>query len=902
MTISNQLFAQRHHNRRNDSKKDSSFVQISDTLNRAPGDSLALSNDSTIVTVDSLAIPKKKSIVDIPIEYQCDDSLMISLSDKKVYMYGSTSVKSGSMNLDADYMQIDMDTRIVYAEGTEDSVTHEIIGKPEFKDNNDEFTAKTIKYNFVTKEGYVCEVNTEQENGFLFGERTKIHANREIHLKNGRYTTCDEENPHFYFEMTKAKFIPNDKIIAGPSYLVLLDVPVYCLGIPFGIFPSSKRRHSGIVVPKYGEESKRGLYLQDGGYYLALGDYVDLQLLGSLYTYGGWGAKVISQFKVRYKFSGNFNFSYMKNISGLREFENIKGASSDVVYSSMSSYTFRLSVNQDSKANPNSSFGVNVSYDKSRYDLQNSNNYADVTRSTTQSSINYNTSMFNGKANLSATSNMVQNFADSSITLTLPTFAFSVSKFFPFKRKVQVGKQRWYEKINSSFNANFSNKIDRVHDSLFMKKEMWDYAKYGFEYSVPISTSFSVLKYVTVSPSFKYHGRIYPNYIIKYMNPQAQFGTSKDTTIVHTGIDTINCLRHNYDFDFSIGASTKIYGIFTFNRLKHLKAFRHVITPSIGFSMRPDFSSENFDYYRQDPTDPEGLKYYSIYQNGIYGYPPSGKMGAITFSLANNFEMKVKTKKDTTEGSLTKIKLLENLSFSGSYNLAADSCKLSNISVNTGTRLFDKINVTVFGTLNPYKLDSLGRKTKYYEFKESNGRKWARLESATISTSYSISSNSFGKNKDKKNADVDEDQAEVDEFGNVIFTTEEIEEKRKLKQRKENDDEYNYYNVPWSLSGSYSFSYSKPGKDAPIINQSINFSGNFTFTDKWTMSYNSGYNIQKRQFNTTSLSVTRNLHCFSLSFSIIPFGTLKSYNFRLAFGSALFQGIDYKRRQTWRDN
>lgn len=885
-----------------DISKDTSAVVLSD--------SLSLPGDSTMVTVDSVKLKRPRSVVDIPIEYECDDSLMVSLETKNVYMYGSTKVKSGTMNLESDRMQIEMETNIVYAEGTEDPETHELTGTPIFKDNKDEFTAKTIKYNFKTKEGYVCEVNTEQQNGYLYGAQTRIHANREIHLKNGRYTTCDLDHPHFYFELTRAKFIPDDKIIAGPSYLVLLDVPVYILGIPFGIFPASKRRCSGIVVPKYGEESRRGLYLQDGGYYFAISDYADLQLLGSIYTYGGWGAKVVSKFKVRYKFSGNLNFSYSKNISGMHEFANIKGANSEVTYSSLNSYSLTFNFNQDPKANPNSNFGANVSYQKSRYDLQNSTRLSDITRNTTQSSVNYSTTMFK-VVNFSANSNMTQNFADTSISFTFPTIALSVSKFFPFKRKVQVGKQKWYEKIGSSFQANFTNSVDRINDTLFMKREMFDKMRYGFNYSIPLSTSFNVLKYINVSPSIQYKGRIYPNYVVHYMNPQISFGDANSEQVKY-GVDTINQVKHNFEFSTSVSASTKLYGIFNFKNAKHIKAFRHVLTPSIGMSWRPDFSEPRWDFYRDDPLDTANIRRYSIFENGIYGYPPAGKSAAITFGLGNNFEMKVKTKRDTVEGKYTKIKLLETLNFSGSYNLAADSCKLSNISISAGTRLFDKVSVTMSGSLDPYQLDSAGRRTRFYLFKETNGRRWGRLTSASISTSYAIDNKTFSKDSkeqsdsEKRNygsADYD-DEAEVDEFGNIVATAEEVEERRREREerRKRDDGEYSYYSVPWSLSGGYTFSYSHPGKQAAVIRQMVNLSGSVTFTDKWRMSMSSGFDIQEGKFATSSLSVTRDLHCFSLSFYIIPFGAYKSYNFRLSFGSALFQGLEYKRNQSWRDN
>ena len=914
LLISCQVFAQ---------QQDTTTTPKSDSLALIPNgignvvlpDSLKSLHDSTIVTVDSVKIRKKRSVVDAPIEYQCDDSLMVSLATKNVYMYGSTKVSSGSMNLESDRMQIEMETNVVYAEGTEDTVTHEFKGTPVFKDNRDEFTAKTIKYNFKTKEGYVCDVNTEQQNGYLFGEKTRIHANHEIHIKNAHYTTCDLDHPHFYFELTRAKFIPDDKIITGPSYLVLLDVPMYIIGVPFAIFPASKRRSSGIIVPKYGEENRRGLYMQDGGYYFAFSDYADLQLLGSIYSYGGWGAKMLSRFKVRYKFSGNLNFAYSKNTSGMREFAGIQGANSEVAYTSQNSYSLTFNFNQDPKCNPHSSFGANVSYQKSRYDLQNSQSLADITKSTTQSSVTYSSTMFK-VVNFSANSNMTQNFADSSISFTFPTIAISVSKFFPFKRRVQVGKQKWYEKIGSSFQANFTNSVDRIHDTLFMKREMFDKMRYGFNYSLPISTSFNVLKYINVSPSIQYKGRIYPNYVEHYVNQNVSFSDDAGSSSVSYGIDTINRVKHNFDFSASISASTKLYGIFNFKNGKRIKAFRHVLTPSIGMSWRPDFSEPFWDFYRQEPLDTTMKKRYSIFENGIYGYPPAGKSASINFGLGNNFEMKMKTKKDTASGDYTKVKLLETFDFRGSYNLAADSCNLSDISINAGTRLFDQTSVTMSATLNPYQLDSAGRITRYYLMKETNGRRWGRITSVTVSTSYSIDNKTFSRDKSVKSSSDNggaanyDDEAEVDEFGNIVSTAEEVKERRlereqrleRQKRSEQDNGEYGYYNVPWSLSGSYSLSYSKPSRDPARVSQMVSLSGSITFTDKWSMSISSGFDLQEGKFSTSSLSVTRDLHCFGLSFYIIPFGVFKSYNFTLAFKSYLFQGFEYKRSQNWRDN
>ncbi len=886
---------------------------VRDSLRRAEREA-AMADDSLVtdslgVAMDSIDLqkPKKpKSIVDMPIEYQCSDSLMVSFDDKQVFLYGQSDVKTEDMKLTSDHINMDMDANTIFAEGKLDSTTNEIEGKPVFKDGKDEFTAVTIKYNVKSKEGIVCDVNTEQQNGYLFGELTKMHSNKEIHIKNGRYTTCDLEHPHFYLELTRAKVIPNDKIVSGPAYFVFLDIPVFVLGLPFGIFPSSKKHQSGVIIPKYGEESRRGFYLRDGGYYVSFSDYADLEVLGSIYSYGSWGARASSKFKLRYKFSGNMDFQFSKNVQGEKEFA--ASTNSDLSYSSTNSFMLKLNFNQDPKANPTSSFNVNISYDKSNYDRYNARSVQDYAKSSTQSSVSYQKQLFGGKANLSASANMTQNLYDSTISLSsAPNLTFSLQRFFPFKRKHKTGSDKWYEKIGSSFNATFSNQIPLMKDSLLFKSEMYEKMRYGLKYDMPLSTSFNLFKYIQVSPYVNYSGRIYPNYTLRYASG---YNAATDTYTYST--DTINAVRHCFDFSTSLSASTKLYGIFQFNKAKHIKAFRHVLSPSMGVSWRPDFSEEFWGFYRNDPQDTTGTRKYSIFQNGIYGSPSSGKNASLNFSLGNNFEMKVKGKKDTVDGQYTKIKILENLSFSGSYNMAADSMKLSNISMSGSTRLFDKMTLTFGGTFDPYALDENGRRTKEYLMSKTKGHQWARLTSARASTGFSLDSKTLGKKKmDEKEEAAkkfgeDEPQAEVDEDGNIISTAEEVEEGKKREKatisKKEKDGEFDYYSVPWSLSADYGFNYSHPNNNAAVITQTLNFSGSITFTDKWHMSISSGYDFDAKKMTSTRLSVSRDLHCFNLSFYIIPFGRLKSYNFTLAFNSSMFQGLEYKRDQSWRDN
>ncbi len=870
--------------------------------------SIAALSDTSALPLDSLDLqPRKpKSIVDFPIEYQCSDSMMVNFDDKLVFLYGKSEVKAEQMQLSSDHMRIEMDNNSIFAEGREDTITHERTGDPEFKDGNDEFTARVMKYNFKTKKGHVLDVVTEQNNGFLHGQVTKMHPDRQIHFKGGQYTTCDLDHPHFYLQLTRAKMLPNDKIVSGPAYFVFLDVPVFALGLPFGIFPNSKKTANGVVVPRYGEESRRGFYLEDGGYYFAFSDYADLKLVGSFYSRGSWGAKAVSQFKLRYKFSGSLDFQFSRNVSGLSEFRDAK--SSDLKYLKSSSYRLNFSFNMDPKANPYSSFGINISYDKQSFDKYNARSVQDFANSNTSSSINYQRRMFNGKANLSIAGNLNQNLSDSTVSFTAPNMSFSVNRFFPFKRKVQVGAQKWYEKIGSSFSMNLENRSTKMADSLLFKKEMLDYMNYGLKYSIPLSTSFNMFKYIQVSPSISYTGRVYPNYLSRHAKNTYTFDGISDTLVSAYSYetDTIDAIRHCFDFSTSVSASTKLYGVFQFNNARRIKAFRHVITPSVGLSWRPDFSEEFWGFYRTDPTNQE--KTYSIYQNGLYGYPSAGKSAAINFGLGNNFEMKVKRKTDTIEGQYTKIKILENLSFSSSYNMAADSLKLAPINMSGSTRLFEKMQITFSGTFDPYQInDSTGQNINQFMIKKG---KLARFTQGRISTGFGLDSKTLGKKKmdEKERAAKEfgdmEAEAEVDDEGNIIATAEEVENRRKDSKvsQKERNGEFDYYSVPWNIRADYSFNYSHVGNKPATIHQTLNLSGSVTFTDKWRMNVTSGYDFDARKMTSTRISVSRNLHCFDLSFYIIPFGRLKSYNFTLAINSSMFQGVEYKRTQSWRDN
>ncbi|RLD62744.1 MAG: LPS-assembly protein LptD, partial [Bacteroidetes bacterium] len=651
-------------------------------------------NDTIKTEQDSIIRKKKKEPrIDDLIDYSASDSIIFLRSANKLYLYKNAQISYKDVELKADYIELDLEKNEVYATGILDSLK-KIIGKPIFKQGSEEFESEKIIYNFKTEKGLIKGVFSKQSGGYLHSETTKKLPTNEICVKNGKYTTCNLEHPHFYIALTKAKVIPDDKIVSGPAYLVIEDIPLYVVGIPFGFFPNTKSRKSGVLIPTYGEEKRRGFYLRNGGWYFGISDYFDLSIRGDIYSKGTWQANVRSRYKKRYKFSGNVDVSYSDLVvsePGLSDYMKTK------------QYKVLWRHSQDPKASPNSNFSANVNLGSSSYDKYSSNNNAAYLKNTTQSSVHYDKTFPGTPFNFSANFNHSQNSIDSIVNLTLPEMTFNMKRIFPFKVKNNAGKTKWFEKIGISYSSNLKNTVSVKDTSLFSHKTL-DEFKYGIVHKVPVSTSFKLLKYFTVSPSLNYTERWYFTYLNKYIN-------EADTTLV---TDTLNGFNRVFDYSYNAALNTQIYGMYQFKK-SFVKAIRHRITPSVTLSYRPDFSNEKWGYYKKDPLD--STKTYSVYSNGIYSAPGSGKSGLVNFNVANNIEMKIKSKKDTVTGT-KKIVLIENLSFSTSYNMLADSLRWSKIRISGRTKLFKRLDINYSANLDPYilKSDSTGNMVNYNRF------------------------------------------------------------------------------------------------------------------------------------------------------------------------------------------
>jgi lipopolysaccharide assembly outer membrane protein LptD (OstA) len=832
---------------------------------------------------DSIPKPVLESII----TYSADDSIIPDLENQKMYMYKNGVINYQDIELKADYIVLDMASKEVYAEGLPDS-TGTIVGTPVFKQGSEEFESKTIRYNFESQKGIITDVKTTQGDGFVHSDLTKKISKDEFILRKGKYTTCNADHPHFYLRMTKAKVISNKKIITGPAYMVLEDFPIYFPAIPFGYFPNSTTYTSGILIPTYGEEQTRGFFLRDGGYYWAANDHFDLALNGDIYSKGSWATKLRTTYKVIYKYSGSLDFSYNLNKYSEQPLPDARVSRG---------FSLNWTHSQDAKANPNRTFSASVNLSSSSYDKENSyvnstasiQNYLQTQKS---SSISYNKKFENSPFNMSVNLRHSQNSRDSTISLSLPELTFNMSKINPFKRKIRIGSVKWYEKISLSYSGNIKNSISNVKEKDFFKQSLIKDWQNGWRHSIPISLpSFNLLKFINLSPSFNYSERWYTNSINMRYDANTPNLPPFDPHVV---IDTVYSFRRNYDYSYSLSSSTNIYGMYVMrNPNSRIKAIRHKITPSVSFSYTPDFGQKKFGFWGSY-LDGNGKEiYYNHFQGALFGSAGRGESGAISFSLTNNLEAKVlevvadSLKSKDEKAKYKKVKIIDNLGFSGSYNMIADSFKLSPISVSARTTI-KGVSVNMGAQLNPYMVDNKGKVYDEYVWNHLSGfNKLGRLTSANMSFGMNFDSNKEGKKSEENQ--------------------EKTKEKKTILAPEE--PEYVDFNLPWNFSFDYSFFYNnsfipdtKTGKIKKTINQSLGLRGQLKLTDNWDMNMNTNFDVSALKFSFTTFSVSRTLHCWSMSFNFVPFGDRKSYSFNLSASSSILRDLKISKQSSWRDN
>ncbi len=865
---------------------------------------------------DSLAFDslnrKRKNGIDHPVTYTADDSLVFVASTGRAHLYGNSNVKYEDMDLKSDRIYMNLDSSIVHATGTRDTLGV-IHGSPVFQMGSDTYESDTMAFNFKTKKGLINYVYTAQQDGFLSSELSKRNSDGELFLQHGKYTTCDAEHPDFYIALSRAKVRPGKEVFFGPAYLVVADVPLP-LAIPYGFFPFTKSYSSGFIMPTYGDETERGFYLRDGGYYFAVSDKFDLKLIGEIYTKGSWGVSAASNYRKRYKFSGSFFASYQNTINGEKNMPD---------YMKQTSFKVQWSHRQDAKANPFRTLSASVNFATSSYERNNLTsmyNPQSFTQSTRTSSVSMTNTFSSIGMTLSTTMNLNQNMRDSTIALTLPDLNISISRFYPFKRKKMVGKERWYEKISMSYTGHLSNSITTKEDKLMHSKLTRDWRN-GIQHTIPIGGNFTLFNYLNINPQFNITDRMYTNKIMRSWDDEQQ----KEVT------DTIDGFYNLYNWRMSLSMSTKLYGFYIPSRKlfgDKIQAIRHVFTPQVSFSYSPDFSSSRYGYYETyQKTDANGetsIVEYSPYSNGLFGVPGKGKTGSISMDISNNVEMKVRTDKDST--GFKKISIIDELGASMSYNMATDIRPWSDLSTRLRLKLTKSytFNMNAVFATYAYELDEKGRpRLSNHTTRYSQG-KFGRFQGMSQNLSYTLNNEKVmkfikwlsGESTDDNDKDDDDDDLyDPDEDFDRETNRDDDMQNGQNGARKQNagkaetdEDGYMKFSIPWSLSFGYGitmredtggkFNYDSM-RYPYAFTQTLNFSGNVRLSDGWNISFSSGYDFDNKRISMTTASLARDLHCFNMSCSVV-LSPYTSYNFSFRCNAAtLTDALKYDKRSSY---
>lgn len=843
------------------------------------------------LSTDSLAndsVPKKKkngltSVVD----YQANDSIVFT-NGNEVYMYGKGVVQFDGMELNADQIEMNMDSSQVYAVGRPDTVG-DIVGRPVFKDKSGEYESETMHYNFKTKKGYITNIVTQQGEGYLTGGQTKKMDNDEFYMKDGKYTTCDNhEHPHFYLQLTQAKVRPKKNIVTGPAYMVLADVPLP-LAIPFGFFPFTEKYSSGIIMPTFGDELERGYYLRDGGYYFAINDYVDLALTGEIYTKGSWGVNARSAYIKRYKYSGNVDLSFITTITGDKGLPD---------YSKMKNFKVAWTHTQDTKNNPNMSLSASVNYTTSGYTRNDLNSYYNAnafTENTKSSTVNMTYRVPNSPWSFSATANVTQRTQDSTLNVSFPNLTISMGQVYPFKRKTVVGNERWYERIQLSYSGRFQNSILTKQDQILKSNLIRDWRN-GMYHNIPISATFNLFKYLNLTASFNFTDRMYSNKVMQ----------DWDTQQARVVRDTVYGFYNVYNYYGSLSADTKLYGFYTPWKIfgDKVQAIRHIFTPTISFSAAPDFSASRYGFwdsysYVNEYGETVTTKY-SPFSNGVYGTVSQGRQGTVSFAVSNNLEMKVKSDRDST--GVRKISLIENLSANMSYNMAADSMKWSNLNTSILIKLTKNFNLQMSAVWDTYtyQLDRYGNPVRVNKPRWTVGKGIGRLSSTGTSFSYTFNNDTFKKkDKDSDSKNTQQQRQQPNALPPDPNSGDEEEEAPGDSDVQFGPDGYSIWEIPWSLSINYSVNYGygtfnkKKMEYNGRFTQNLSLSGNINLTKNWSFNFSASYDFDAKKIAYMNCNVTRDMHCWSMSASFVPVGPYKSYNFHISVKSSLLQDLKY---------
>ena len=893
---------------------DSLAAKADTTLAPAATDTLAKDAKAPIAERDSVELFK----LEAPVTFSAEDSIVMTGSNV-MYFFGPSEVKYQTMSIEANYLKIVSDSSEVYAQYVLDSLGQPT-AKPKFADGDQKFESTTMKYNFKTGQGFITDVTTQQGEGYLTATQTKRLKDNTMFLKDGRYTTCDlHDHPHFYINLTRAKAKPEDKIVTGPVYLVMADVPLYLIGLPFAFFPFNEKQTSGIIMPSYGIDQTRGLYLTHGGLYLNLNDYWDLTLTGDVYTNGSWAVNAASNYRKRYKYNGSVQAGYISTVQGDKDIPSTYSRSQDI--------SLRWTHSQDPKADPLRNFSASVNFSTSSYNhnaTQAVYNHQRRAENTKGSSISYRRSFAGIPLSLTGAFNIDQRSRDSTISVTLPNLSLSLSTIYPFKRKNRVGKERWYEKISLSYNGSLRNSIT-TKENLLLKSNLVKDWRNGMQHSIPISASFDLFNYIKISPSINYTAYWYTSRVEKQWDEAQQRIVDADTTYG---------FYHLNNFSASLSMSTTLYGFYKpWRKLfgDRVQMIRHRVSPSISLSYAPDFGDPFWGYYREvDYVDTLGQAHnfvYTPYERGIFGYPGRGKMGAINFSFDNNVEMKLRMPSDSTdvEEQFKKISLIDQFGLSFSYNMAADSFRWSNINTNIALRLTKTFVLRLSASFDPYEWDYYTdpqgnvRPFRVDKLRILNGHGIGAFLGTGTSFNYTFTPQTFEKigkwvgglfNKKKDATDDPGNGSSDDSQGKggravdkIDFDGPDSGGRSSYNQDDSWDsDGYLKFSVPWSFSFNYSVNIAQDRQKFNterrefeyMFTQNLSFRGQLQPTPNWNFSFDANYNFDLKKLTGMTINITRDLHCWSLTASVIPLGAYKSYNLVIGVNASLLRDLKWE--------
>lgn len=846
-----------------------------DTLAKAiPMDSLRFLQDDTTFfdPLDTVfAIRTSSSALESAVNYTARDSMPYYGNERTTYLYGDAKVVYGTMKLNADFIKIEFGKNLITARGTKDS-TGQVKGKPVFKEGDIEYRADEIKYNFKTKKGILTGFRTKEGEGYIHGSTVKKDEENNFGIKSAKYTTCEDEHPHFYIGASRIKVIPNKRIITGPANLWIEDVPTI-LAVPFGIFPIKKGQSTGLIFPQYGNSLDRGYFLRNGGYYFALGDHHDLQLTGDIYSNTSWASRTLYRYATRYRFNGNFGFNYNFNKFGLEE---------DPEYQESKDFQLSWLHHSDPKARPNTSFSANVNIVSSAYLANNSYVPQNIVTNQLNSSIAFNKGSRDGRFNLSTTARMSQNTYTRDVSLSLPDITFTISSFAPFKPKYKATADKWYENITTNYQMQFRNELTTKDSILFRRwgSESNDLTafldtanRFGMVHSIPIQTSFKLFKFYTLSASMTFTDYMYYKTI------------RKDTSgVVHN--NNVFGFENAFTYSPRVGLNTRYYGIAQFEK-GFLRAVRHVMIPTLDFTYMPDFSDEKYGYYRTYYNTTGQPIRYSIFETGIVGGPGMGRQGNIGFGLDNNIELKVRPNPKDSTNTDRKVQIFESIRIGAYYNIFADSLNLSMISLSARTRIFKNISVNANGSVDPYYnqvVTNFNYKTivRRNEFYWDHNKTLGLLNNASLGISANFNPDLF-KGKTTKRPNYEGELRYINDF----------------------PTDYYDFNIPWSFNVNYTVTYNKYQtlNDPTGSNyiQTMNFSGDLNITKKWKIGYTSGYDIRNDKITFTSIDFVRDLHCWEVKLNWIPIGNRQSFLLTINVKSSLLQDLKMTRRKDWFD-